>query len=282
MNCLTVVIPCFNEEKTLEACVARVLGIADEFLSLEIIIVDDCSRDRTPEIAGDFALRYPEITVLTHEKNRGKGAALRTGFRRATGEFVAIQDADLEYNPTDLKRLLAPLMKGEADVVFGSRFLCPDPPGIPYLRTYLANRFLTFVSNIFTGLNLTDMETCYKVFAREVIQGIRTEEDRFGFEPEIVAKIAHKGLRISEMAISYRGRKYQDGKKIGMKDGIRALYSILRYNVFHGSPRAPGCRVALEESEVRGLKNKESAIQTRPAKNPFLSHGLAIRTDYNN
>ncbi len=253
MNCLTVVIPCFNEENTLEACVARVLAIADEFLSLEIIIVDDCSRDRTPEIAAGLALRHPEITLLTHGRNRGKGAALRTGFQRATGKFVTIQDADLEYDPADLKRLLTPLMNGEADVVLGSRFLCPEPEpyGVPYLRTYLANRFLTFVSNMFTGLSLTDMETCYKVFAREVIQGIRTEEDRFGFEPEIVAKVAHEGLRVSEMAISYRGRTYQDGKKIGMKDGIRALYSIFRYNVFHGSPKASDCQVSLEESEVR-------------------------------
>ena len=264
MNCLTVVIPCFNEENTLEICVARVLGIADESLSLEIIIVDDCSRDRTPEIAADLALRYPEITVLTHEKNRGKGAALRTGFQRATGEFVAIQDADLEYDPADLKKLLMPLMNGEADVVFGSRFLCPDPRGVPYLRTYLANRFLTFVSNICTGLNLTDMETCYKVFAREVIQGIRTEEDRFGFEPEIVAKIAHKGLRISEMGISYRGRKYQDGKKIGMKDGIRALYSIFRYNVFHDKKTSEVSAGGLLKQRMPSVKPRRSAIKRPP------------------
>jgi len=245
MNCLTVVIPCFNEEKTLEICVARVLAIADESLSLEIIIVDDCSQDRTPKIAAELALRHTEITVLRHERNQGKGAALRTGFQRVSGKFIAIQDADLEYDPADLKRLLMPLMNGECDVVFGSRFLCPDLRGIPYFRTYMANRFLTFMSNMFTGLNLTDMETCYKVFVREAIQSIRTEEDRFGFEPEIVAKIAHKGLRISEMGISYRGRTYRDGKKIGIKDGIRALYSIFRYNVFHGSSEVSDYRYSL-------------------------------------
>lgn len=227
----SIIIPCYNEEKTLEACVSRVAAIADETLELEIIVVDDCSRDRSLEVVRQLASRIPGLVSLKHEKNMGKGAALRTGFARATGDFVAVQDADLEYDPNDLKKLLVPLRSGEADVVLGSRFLSSDMRRVLYFWHSLGNGFLTFLSNMLTDLNLSDMETCYKVFRREVIQSIEIEENRFGFEPEVVAKIAQMRLRIYEMGISYRGRTYAEGKKIGMRDGWRALYCILKYNL---------------------------------------------------
>lgn len=232
---LSVVIPCYNEETTLRKCVKRVLGIADESLSLEVLIVDDCSKDRSLEIARELERVYPGVSVLHHDRNKGKGAALRTGFAAATGDFVAVQDADLEYDPMDLKRLLLPLIEGKADVVLGSRFLSPGAHRVLYFWHFLGNKFLTFLSNVFTDLNLTDMETCYKVFSREVIQSIKLEEDRFGFEPEIVAKVANMRLRVYEMGISYYGRTYEEGKKIGPKDGIRAIYCIFRYNA-HRAP----------------------------------------------
>lgn len=232
---LSVIIPCFNEENTLRKCVKRVLAVADEFLFPEIIIVDDCSSDKSLSIARELEAEHPEIKVLAHGKNQGKGAALRTGFQKAAGDFVAVQDADLEYDPMDLKRLLEPLRNGDADVVFGSRFMSYGAHRVLYFWHYMGNRFLTFLSNMFTDLNMTDMETCYKVFRREVIQSVTIEEERFGFEPEIVAKVARMNLRIFEMGISYHGRTYAEGKKIGVKDGIRALYCIFRYN----APNAP-------------------------------------------
>ena len=211
------------------------MEIADDQLSLEIIIVDDSSDDDSSVIAKELSEVYPSVKVLTHETNQGKGAALRTGFKKATGNFVAVQDADLEYDPRDLKKLIGPLKDGVADVVLGSRFLSQDAHRVLYFWHYLGNKFLTFVSNMFTDLNLTDMETCYKVFKREVIQQIEIKENRFGFEPEIVAKVAHMRVRIYEMGISYFGRTYAEGKKIGAKDGARALYCIFRYNA-HRSP----------------------------------------------
>ena len=232
---LSIVVPCFNEERTLSACIAKVLAIADERLRLEVIIVDDCSRDRSFEIACQLRAAHPEIVVLQHDRNQGKGAALRTGFQRATGDFVAVQDADLEYRPSELKRLIQPLIDNEADVVFGSRYLSSGTNRVLYFWHTLGNRVLTMLSNMFTDLNLTDMETCYKVFKREVIQGIELCENRFGFEPEVVAKVAHQRLRIVEAGISYLGRTYEEGKKIGWKDGLRALYCILRYNA-HRAP----------------------------------------------
>ncbi len=228
---LSVIVPCFNEERTLQSCIERVLGLQhDGDLSLEIIIVDDCSRDRSLAIARELEGRHPEVRVLQHARNQGKGAALRTGFREATGDFVAVQDADLEYNPLELRKLVEPLRDGRADVVIGSRFKGSGPHRVLYFWHYLGNAFLTLLSNMFTDLNLTDMESCYKVFRREVIQDIQIEENRFGFEPEIVAKIAHKKLRIYEMGITYEGRTYEEGKKIGWRDGVRALYCIFRYN----------------------------------------------------
>jgi glycosyltransferase involved in cell wall biosynthesis len=232
---LSVVIPCFNEEQTLRACLENLFDIADENLSLEIIIVDDCSTDQSFSIATELVENYSEIKLLRHERNRGKGAALRSGFAKATGDFVAVQDADLEYDPTDLKRLLIPLINDNADVVLGSRFLSTGAHRVLYFWHYMGNRFLTFLSNMFTDLNLTDMEACYKVFRRDVLQSINIEENGFGFEPEIVAKVAHMRLRIYEMGISYHGRTYDEGKKIGLKDGFRALYCIFRYNAY----RAP-------------------------------------------
>ena len=232
---LSIVIPCYNEERTLQECVHRVLAIQDETLSLEIIVVDDCSKDKSLEVARSLVERSPELLLLQHEVNRGKGAALRTGIARATGDFVAIQDADLEYDPMDLKKLLIPLRSGDADVVLGSRFVSSEFRRVLYFWHSLANGFLTTLSNMLTDLNLTDMETCYKVFRREVIQSIQIEENRFGFEPEIVAKIAQMRLRVYETGISYRGRTYAEGKKIGVKDAWRALYCILKYNL----PKVP-------------------------------------------
>ena len=234
---LSIVIPCYNEEKTLETCIETVLAVFEtaQDVRLEIVVVDDCSKDKSFEIAQGLAQTHPQITVKKHDVNRGKGAALRTGFSSATGDYVAIQDADLEYDPADLLRLLRPLRRGIADVVYGSRFLSSGEHRILYFWHSMGNRFLTFLSNMFTNLNLTDMETCYKVFKREVIQSIDLKEDRFGFEPEVTAKIAAKRVRLYEMGVSYYGRTYEEGKKIGARDGFRALYCILKYN-FNSAP----------------------------------------------
>jgi len=206
------------------------MTIQDPNLTLEVIIVDDGSKDASYTIAMELAEQYAEVNVQQHQKNQGKGAALRTGFTMATGDYVAIHDADLEYDPNDLKKLLRPLLDDEADVVLGSRFLTADTHRVLYFWHSVGNKFLTLLSNMFTDLNLTDMETCYKVFRREVIQSVDIEESRFGFEPEIVAKIAHMRLRIFEMGISYYGRTYEEGKKIGLKDAFRAFYCIFKFN----------------------------------------------------
>jgi len=225
---LSVIIPCYNEQATIRTIVDAVL--ASPVADLEIIIVDDCSTDGTREILrSEIAPRVGK--VIYHERNQGKGAALRTGFAAAGGEFVVVQDADLEYDPQEYPILLEPLLNGKADVVFGSRFMGGRPHRVLYFWHSLGNRFLTMFSNMFTDLNLTDMETCYKVFRREIVQGITIEENRFGFEPEITAKIAKKRCRIYEVGISYSGRTYVEGKKIGWKDGVRAVYCILKYNL---------------------------------------------------
>lgn len=232
---LSIVVPSYNESKTLKTCLERVLAIADATMSLEIIIVDDCSTDDSISIVQELQKTHKQIILLTHEKNKGKGAALRTGFKRATGDFVTVQDADLEYDPNDLKKILSPLIKGDADVVLGSRFLSSGVHRVLYFWHYLANCFLTTLSNMFTDLNLTDMECCYKAFRREIIQSIDIQENRFGFEPEIVAKVAQMRLRVYEVGISYYGRTYAEGKKIGFRDGVRALYCICHYNA-HRAP----------------------------------------------
>ncbi len=232
---LSVVIPCYNEESTLESCVEKVMEMASDELQLELIIINDASSDNSLTIAHGLAEKHPIIKVLNHEINQGKGAALRTGFKHATGDYVVVQDADLEYDPLEIPGLLKPLIDGKADVVLGSRFLSAGTHRVLYFWHSLGNKFLTLLSNMFTDLNLTDMETCYKVFKREVIQSIDIKENRFGFEPEIVAKVAQLRLRIFEMGISYFGRTYEEGKKIGWRDGVRALYCIFRYNA-HKAP----------------------------------------------
>lgn len=223
--CLSVIVPCFNEEATIEDLLGQVL--ASPWVA-EVIVVDDGSRDRSREILASF--QNPRVRVVLHEQNRGKGAALRTGFTHATAEFVIVQDADLEYDPGEYSIVLEPLLTNRADVVFGSRFLSGRPHRVLYFWHSMGNKFLTLMSNMFTDLNLTDMETCYKCFRREVIQSIDIEEDRFGFEPEITAKLARGRWRIYEVGISYSGRTYDEGKKIGWRDGVRAVYCIVRYS----------------------------------------------------
>lgn len=227
---LSIVIPCYNEEATLRACVDRVLKLRDQGLALEIVIIDDASTDKSLDVARQLVAEVPEVRLFEHRQNLGKGAALRTGFKQVSGDYVVVQDADLEYDPMEIVELLVPLQDGRADVVYGSRFLGGRPHRVLYFWHYLGNKFLTLLSNMFTDLNLTDMETCYKVFRREVIKDIVIEENRFGFEPEITAKLAQKKCSIYEMGISYSGRTYREGKKIGWRDGFRALYCIVRYN----------------------------------------------------
>ena len=232
---VSVVIPCYNERETIEAIVRSVRSSA--ITDLEIILVDDCSTDGSREII-EGRLREMANVVICHPENRGKGATLRSGFQAATGDIVLIQDADLEYDPQEYPLLLDPILSGKADVVYGSRFLGGRPHRVVYFWHMVGNRFLTLLSNMLTNLNLTDMETCYKVFRREVLANIVIEEDRFGFEPEITAKVAGSGCRVFEVGISYNGRTYEEGKKIGWRDGFRALYVIVKYNVFKRNKRS--------------------------------------------
>jgi len=226
---ISIVIPCFNEKNTILEIVKEVID--SPVPNKEIIIVDNCSTDGTREILTQKVEPLVD-KIIYHEKNQGKGASLRTAFTNITGEIVIIQDADLEYNPQEYPILLEPILSGKADVVFGSRFLSSKPRRVLYYWHSVGNIFLTTLSNIFTNINLTDMETGYKVFKREIIQSIKIEEDRFGFEPEITAKIAKLGCRIYEVGISYSGRTYKEGKKVNWKDGIYAIYCILKYNLF--------------------------------------------------
>jgi glycosyltransferase involved in cell wall biosynthesis len=225
---ISVLIPVYNEINTIEEIVARVQAVA---LEKEIIIVDDGSTDGTREYLQEIAQTIENAKVIYHDHNQGKGAALRTAFMSATGDVLIIQDADLEYDPREYPALLEPIVDGRADVVYGSRFL-GGPHRVLFFWHYLGNRFLTLLSNALTNLNLTDMETCYKVFRREVISDIQLKSNRFGFEPEFTAKIAKKGVRIYETPISYSGRTYAEGKKIGWKDGIKAIFAIVWFRFF--------------------------------------------------
>jgi glycosyltransferase involved in cell wall biosynthesis len=225
-QCLSIVMPVYNEHKTVSFVVDSVLRQPDV---AELIIVNDASTDGTKLKLEELQHSDPRIKVFHHEHNQGKGAALRTGISHATADVVLIQDADLEYDPEEYPILLGPILKGKADAVFGSRFIGSQEHRVLYFWHSMGNRFLTLLSNMFTNLNLTDMETCYKAVRREVLQSIRIEENRFGFEPEITAKLAKKGVRIYEVAVSYHGRTYAEGKKIHWKDGIRALWCIVKY-----------------------------------------------------
>lgn len=228
---LSVVIPVYNEKNTIEEIIHQVKAVKG--IDMEIILVDDFSTDGTRELY--LKLKTSVDKIILHEKNMGKGAALRTGFQHASGDYVVVQDADLEYDPQEYPILLEPVLKGKADVVYGSRFMGDRPHRVLFFWHYVGNKILTLLSNIFTNLNLTDMETCYKLFKREIIQNIPIKENRFGFEPEITARIARTHARIYEVGISYSGRDYSEGKKIGWKDAIRAFICIIKYNVFDRS-----------------------------------------------
>jgi glycosyltransferase involved in cell wall biosynthesis len=225
---LSIVIPCYNEAKTIRTIVERVR--ASSYPDKEIIIVDDCSRDGTRDVLRTQIEPLVD-KIIYHEVNQGKGAALRTGFAAVTGDAVIVQDADLEYDPNEYAKIMKPIVEGKADVVFGSRFMGGEAHRVHYFWHMVGNKFLTLLSNMMTNLNLTDMETCYKAFRREVIQKIEIEENRFGFEPEITAKVARLNVIIFEVGISYYGRSYAEGKKIGWRDGFRALWAILKYNL---------------------------------------------------
>src|SRR5210317_1433827 len=227
---LSIIIPCYNEVTTISEIVRQVHAI--DIKDLEISVVDDASNDGTREVL-EKSVKPLAAKIIYHNKNMGKGASLRSGFEEAKGDVVVVQDADLEYNPQNIPRMLKLIESGMADVVFGSRFMGGGPHRVLYFWHYIGNKFLTLLSNMFTNINLSDMEACYKMFRREVIQDIEIEENRFGFEPEITAKIARGNHRIYEVGISYSGRTYAEGKKIGWKDGVRAFYAILKYNIWH-------------------------------------------------
>lgn len=233
---LSIVIPAYNEGGTIHLILDRIKAVQlNQSIQKELILVNDCSTDNTEEAILTYQQANPELNIMyfKHEVNKGKGAALHTGIKKATGEYTVIQDADLEYDPEEFNILLKPILNGSADVVYGSRFMGGNPHRILFFWHSIGNKFLTFLSNMFTNLNLTDMETCYKLFRTDYIQGLNLKENRFGFEPEVTAKIARiPKVRIYEVGISYYGRTFEEGKKINWKDGFRAIYCILKYNLF--------------------------------------------------
>jgi glycosyltransferase involved in cell wall biosynthesis len=230
MRKLSIIIPCYNEMQTIDLILDKVLSV-ELPLEREVVIVDDFSTDGTRKHLESLK-ESPNISVVFHEVNQGKGAALRSGFKHATGDLIIIQDADLEYDPSEYPKLLKPILDGKADVVYGSRFAGGESHRVLYFWHSLGNRFLTFMSNMFTNLNLTDMEVCYKLFKRSILEKVTVEEDRFGFEPEFTAKIACHDFVVYEVGISYYGRTYDEGKKINWRDGVRAIYVILKYGLF--------------------------------------------------
>ncbi len=262
---LSVVMPVYNERATLDEVIPRVLAVPQkvkeevEGIEIELICVDDGSTDGSSEILTRLQARHPQIRVLLQPKNMGKGAALRRGIQESTGDFVIIQDADLEYDPSEYPLILRPLIEGKADVVYGSRFLGSGPHRVLYFWHSVGNWILTLISNAMTNMNLTDMETCYKAFRREVIQSIQIEEDRFGFEPEITVKIAKLSLRVYEVGISYWGRTYEEGKKIGWRDGFQALFCLLKYMItvdqLRPQPVDATAQVAETQAQPRDIRN---------------------------
>jgi glycosyltransferase involved in cell wall biosynthesis len=241
---LSVIIPVYNEEKTVALLVEQVLAVP---FDMEIVLVNDCSKDRTAEILADLAKKDARLKVINHEVNRGKGAAIHTAIPLCRGRFVLIQDADLEYNPEEYVDLLEPLVNGKADVVFGSRFITQRAHRVMYYWHSVLNNSLTMLTNMLADINLTDMETCYKVFRREVIQSLKLYEERFGFEPEVTINVARMGCRIYEVGISYAGRTYEEGKKIQAKDGFRAIYCILKYGLTAQPQKCPPAREYSED-----------------------------------